>query len=110
MKNIYILTLSIFIFSSCSKDGIAGDKYGSAIAMKNQTSIQEVLSAPDENMGKEFLISGNITKVCQKKGCWMTIMEDSTEIYIRFKDYGFFMPKDGFGRKAYAQGIYSNTL
>ena len=36
--------------------------------------------------------------------------DDNAEIFVRFKDYGFFMPKDGFGRKVLAQGIYSNSF
>jgi len=87
--------------------GVVSDK----ITLENQSTIQSILLYSEENRGKEFLISGEITNVCQKKGCWMTIKDvDDSEILIRFKDYGFFMPKDGFGRKVLAQGIYSNSI
>ncbi len=105
----------VFLFSlilvGCSNNGKSGEKYGEIISLTNKSSIQSILEQPEENKGKEFLISGEMTNVCQKKGCWMTIKDlDNTEIFVRFKDYGFFMPKDGFGRKVLAQGIYSNSI
>ncbi|NQY06347.1 MAG: DUF4920 domain-containing protein [Flavobacteriaceae bacterium] len=37
----------------------------------------------------------NVNSVCQKKGCWMRLaLDDEKEIFVKFKDYGFFMPKN----------------
>ncbi len=95
----------------CSTSDVEGEIFGDKITLENQSTIQSILLYSEESKGKEFLISGEITNVCQKKGCWMTIKDvDDSEILIRFKDYGFFMPKDGFGRKVLAQGIYSNSI
>jgi hypothetical protein len=102
--------LSIFLIG-CSSSEMNGEKYGDQITLKAKTSLTTILKNPDKNKGKEFLISGTMTNVCQKKGCWMSVKdEDNSEILVRFKDYGFFMPKDGFGRKVLAQGIYSNSI
>ncbi len=39
--------------------------------------------------------SGTVNNVCQVKGCWMKIaLTKEKEAMIKFKDYGFFMPKD----------------
>ena len=36
-----------------------------------------------------------VNSVCQAKGCWMRLdLEDGNEAMVKFKDYGFFMPKD----------------
>ena len=53
-------------------------------------------------------ITGTAAAVCQVKGCWMTTdLGDGKSMRIRFKDYAFFMPKDGAGKTFYAQGVAS---
>lgn len=51
-------------------------------------------------------IRGTVDEVCQAKGCWMTIAAgDDAEMMVKFKDYGFFMPKDISGREVIMNGI-----
>ena len=39
--------------------------------------------------------TSTINEVCKKKGCWMKLdLGEEQESMVRFKDYGFFMPKD----------------
>lgn len=46
-----------------------------------------------------------VTEVCQAKGCWMTLaLEDSTEVMVKFKDYGFFVPKNIAGQEVIVNG------
>ncbi|MEZ4982505.1 MAG: DUF4920 domain-containing protein [Saprospiraceae bacterium] len=48
---------------------------------------------------------GTVESVCQTKGCWMNLQtENGEEIFVQFKDYGFFMPKDIAGRKVVVDG------
>ena len=41
--------------------------------------------------------TSNIKSVCKKKGCWMKVDlgKGEEQSFVRFKDYGFFMPLDG---------------
>lgn len=46
-----------------------------------------------------------VNEVCQAKGCWMTLkLEDSSEVLVRFKDYGFFVPKNIAGKEVIVNG------
>ncbi len=45
-----------------------------------------------------------VKEVCQKKGCWMKVDMGENEAMVRFKDYGFFMPKDISGKDIIAEG------
>lgn len=47
-------------------------------------------------------VKAKVNDVCQMKGCWITIGEDDT--MVKFKDYGFFMPKDIGGREVIMRG------
>ena len=44
-------------------------------------------------------LSGKIINVCPKKGCWMNLKVDEDTIFVKFKDYGFFVPKTGLESK-----------
>lgn len=51
-------------------------------------------------------VRGTVNEVCQAKGCWMTVAAgDDAEMMVKFRDYGFFMPKDISGREVILNGI-----
>lgn len=41
-------------------------------------------------------LKAKVEGVCQVKGCWMNLVADNTDesIFVKFKDYAFFMPLD----------------
>ena len=48
---------------------------------------------------------GKVKEVCKKKGCWMSIaLPGDQESFVRFKDYGFFVPKNADGSEAIVHG------
>ena len=57
-------------------------------------------------------ISGEIIDVCPKKGCWMNVKVDSDTVFVKFKDYGFFVPKSGIeGKQILLSGkIFRDTI
>ena len=50
-------------------------------------------------------LRGTVESVCQAKGCWMRIAAGEEEMMVKFKDYGFFVPKDISGREVIMHGI-----
>ncbi len=50
-------------------------------------------------------ITAKVTEVCQEKGCWMKVDKGNGEtLMVRFKDYGFFMPKNIVGQTVVLEG------
>lgn len=46
-----------------------------------------------------------VNSVCKKKGCWMKLdLAGQDESMVRFKDYGFFVPKDIDGNQVFVSG------
>jgi uncharacterized protein DUF4920 len=46
-----------------------------------------------------------ITDVCKKKGCWMSMeLPNEKESFVRFKDYGFFVPLNADNSEAIVSG------
>ncbi len=57
-------------------------------------------------------VSGEIINVCPKKGCWMNVKVDTDTVFVKFKDYGFFVPKTGIeGKQILMSGmIFRDTI
>lgn len=52
----------------------------------------------------EVKFAAKVKSVCQKKGCWMRLDLGEKEAFVKFKDYGFFMPTDIAGEEAIVYG------
>ena len=54
-------------------------------------------------------IKGEIIDVCPKKGCWMNVLVETDTVFVKFKDYAFFVPKQGVsGKTIYMTGEINN--
>ncbi len=82
-----------------------GTDYGAGLTLTRISSLPDVIAAAERHTSDSVLVRGRISEVCQRKGCW-TILEDAdATVRVRFKDYGFFLPKDSSGRQAYVEGV-----
>ena len=52
----------------------------------------------------DVVVEATITSVCPKKGCWMRVVEGDEELFVRFKDYGFFVPRNAEGHRVTLHG------
>ena len=54
---------------------------------------------------------GTITDVCAKKGCWMRVQNDAgEEMFVRFQDYSFFVPRNAAGHRVVMHGTAVKQL
>lgn len=85
--------------------------YGSEITLSSPVSVNDALAQFEQHQGKEILISGKVAKVCQQKGCWMTLQSSQGEVRMTFKDYGFFVPETLIDKQVLAQGeLHQETM
>ncbi len=107
MKSIFLGLIICLSFSSFAqpKSATKGAKYGVGTAATGAIEVnllEEKLVTAKSFTGK---VKGTVSKVCEKKGCWITLAQtDGDGIMIRFKDYKFFMPKDIVGKDVVLQG------
>lgn len=84
--------------------------FGEQINADGAVTLSEVKKPNDGVDTVNVLIKGTINEVCQAKGCWMTLAGDrGEEVFVRFKDYGFFVPKDADGLEAVVRGKLFTT-
>tara|TARA_B100001939_G_scaffold172312_1_gene148510 strand:+ start:9254 stop:9697 length:444 start_codon:yes stop_codon:yes gene_type:complete len=90
--NLLLLFFTLLTSYSCSKPSTY-IKYGNEI----DTSLKFHVNI-DNNFDLKN-ISGQIIDVCPKKGCWMNVKVGSDTVFVKFKDYNFFVPKSGIEGK-----------
>ncbi len=83
----------------------AGRDFGAGLTLERATPLAEVAADPDRFAEEPILVTGRLTDVCQKKGCWTILKDGPQSVRVRFKDYGFFLPKDSAGSVAYVEGL-----
>lgn len=112
MKKIsIILCITILIFSCQKKVEVAQESYasfGDSIskdgAISKETMFAKYAGMKDgDTLNVKF--ESNIKDVCQKKGCWMNLeMPNNEEVFVKFKDYAFFMPLNSKGQDVIVNG------
>jgi len=84
--------------------------FGDEIDGENATDAMQFIADNQDKDSINIKISGEITSVCQMKGCWMTMNVGEEELRITFKDYGFFVPKNSSGNEAIIEGVLHKKL
>ncbi len=81
--------------------------FGGSLESREAQATEAFISKMQKmNAGDSIKVKlrGGINKVCQAKGCWMRVAAGEEELMVRFKDYGFFVPKDAAGKETVIQG------
>lgn len=79
--------------------------FGAPLDEKTErVSLGALAQAPEKWADKTILVEATIQDVCQKKGCWMVLVEGEANMRVKFKDYAFFVPRDAKGRRVLVQG------
>jgi len=83
----------------------AARDFGAGVSLSKATRLADVLAAPERFAEQPVLVEGTLSDVCQKKGCWTVLRDGDVQVRVRFKDYGFFLPKDAIGARAQVEGV-----
>lgn len=109
MKKLILLTGLFFasLTLSAQETGIApatkGQEYGSGVSEAQTFDVYSADKLVRELQGKDKLenlvIRAEVSGVCEKKGCWLTLVNDmDTRVFVKMKDYAFFLPQDILGK------------
>lgn len=84
-----------------------GKIYGEKVKEKGAIDIARLPALLAKNDGKmKTKIKAKVVDVCPKKGCWVNLyLNDSTTVFVKMKDYGFFVPMDIAGKTVVLDGV-----
>ncbi|MCS6967688.1 MAG: DUF4920 domain-containing protein [Cytophagales bacterium] len=108
--NNFRLVLLAFIFAIKSTFSAFSQEfsyYGEKITEEGAIPASQLLELMKDTNEGTFKVKGTILQTCTKKGCWMSIdLGQGRSMIVRFKDYGFFVPKSGVeGLEAIFEGV-----
>jgi hypothetical protein len=121
MKNT-LLAIALILTVGCNnstKTNIETNKtlekltyYGKEISLENISIYESEKIKTLQNGLTKTKLSGEIIETCQKKGCWMSLKTESDTVFVRFRDYGFFVPTDSVsGKTAIIEGeLFIDTI
>jgi hypothetical protein len=110
-----LLILPVFILAiSCTKKVTKTESkpvyasFGEKITEKSAVS-KEVLLEKYKTLKKgdtlAVKVASKINEICQNKGCWMTLdLGNNETAFVKFKDYGFFVPMNAQKRNTIIEG------
>ena len=116
MKKIIYATFVLLALVSCKKNEevkveqkpISYAEFGDKINDQGAISKEELFEkykAMKETDTLEVKVASKIVDVCQKKGCWMNLeLDKNSNAFVKFKDYGFFMPLNAAGSDVVVNG------
>ena len=80
--------------------------FGGDFTLTGSEPVATLIADPAPYDGKTVRVVGEITSVCQKKGCWMVLRgDDGQTMRITMKDHGFAVDMNAAGQVAHAEGI-----
>jgi hypothetical protein len=83
-------------YAKQNKDGSYGASFTIPASFENKQQIEDGLS---KNEYYSVMIKGTCQSVCQTKGCWLNVQtEDGLDLFVKFKGYAFFLPRDIAGK------------
>jgi Domain of unknown function (DUF4920) len=117
MKNIVVSVFILFLIVSCNgnkKTVVNTVKVGDYTSIGAKIIDDKVISKEEmlaiyasmkEGDTVAVKFKSSINDVCQNKGCWMKLdLSDKKETFVKFKDYGFFMPLDSKNAEVIVNG------
>ncbi len=114
MKNVLFACICLFFLNSCKQKAEAQSNevvyksFGKEIISKDAmkaSSMAPHYKTMQVGDSIDTKMIAKVASVCQEKGCWMRLdLEDGNEVMVKFKDYGFFMPKDIAGKNVIVNG------
>lgn len=100
LKKISISFLTVAFTLCCyAQEGDAtyyGKKFDIQILEEHISDWVDIFDAGDNSIQ----IKGEIISSCSKKGCWINMDIGENKLFVKFKDYGFFVPTVGLEGKS----------
>ncbi|PWJ34225.1 DUF4920 domain-containing protein [Sediminitomix flava] len=110
MKKLTIILFALFTLFACQKEE-KKEFFGAEITADNILSDTELKSTIAANDVANVKIQGDVYESCAVKGCWMKVtLEDGSDLMVKFKDYGFFVPKGLESGKVIMEGELKKEL
>jgi len=121
MKSIFFAFICVLMLNSCKKETKTNEAPAETVTETSYKSFGKEIIPDDAvaatTMAEQYItmaagdtintkMIAKVDEVCQAKGCWMKVdLGTGEQVMVKFKDYGFFMPKNIAGKEVIMNGI-----
>jgi hypothetical protein len=109
LLTVLMVTLAINACKGPQKESAPGEKFGKEITADKAISFDDMITQISGQDSLRTKFKATVESVCKAKGCWMNLVSsegvNDPSIFVKFKDYGFFMPLDIAGKEVIVEGV-----
>jgi hypothetical protein len=87
----------------------AAEHYGAPLTLKNPLTLEAAVQSLGEQPAADVLVQSTVAKVCEQRGCWITLKSASSNLHVTFKDEAFFVPSTLIGKTVLVEGKLSKS-
>ncbi len=105
------LTLSLSYSVVADQTFSPDQSFGEAMPTDSAAvSLRDAIASLGDTRQATVKVMGEVTEVCQAKGCWMILVDGDSYARITFKDYGFFVPIETSMQRTVVYGVLSEHV
>ncbi len=76
---------------------------GAPITTGEEVRLATLVQSPARYAGHTVRTEGTVVAICQARGCWMEIHDETAQVHVRMHGHAFFIPRGAQGRRAEVQ-------
>ena len=105
------LLASIAVIAQADDAFRVDQNFGGEVPVEGRAvTLTEAISGLERGESEFVKIKGQITEVCQAKGCWMILVDGDTYARVTFENYGFFVPTETSMQRSVVYGQLSERV
>ena len=111
VRSILAALLLLPVLTQAEEPFRADQTFGEALpGGATAVSLKQAIASLNGQSEATVTVMGEVTEVCQAKGCWMILVDGDTYARITFKDYGFFVPIETSMQRTVVHGLLTEHL
>jgi hypothetical protein len=101
-----LLVLSCLVYAQPPEvPATPGTTFGAGTTADHAFEVTQLPEFLKDKENAEVKVIARVKDVCPKKGCWMSLeMPDKSTVFVKMKDYGFFVPLEMIGKTIVIDG------
>ena len=111
-RKLLALSISLALFAVAAPAFAGKNKgkaYGKSLSKEAvSVTVAQLVDEPESYVDKRVRVTGVVTDVCSKRGCWILIGgDDGKTVRFKVKDGVIVFPIESKGKRADAEGIFT---
>lgn len=106
-KITFIFVILLFALFAVNASAQNTASYGKGVTTDQFSEISDIVTKPDNYLGKLVKVKGMVIEVCSKRGCWVNVADEKSgeQIQVKVTDGEIVFPMEATGKMGVFEGI-----